>query len=281
MTTRSTGKGASGTAPAVSDAVVRAIAANAARHLLEADQHYKAQRFPSSTTSAVLSIEEAGKLNLLTIQGSTPRRKRHASHAMLFVAMLKGVSSWSWIAEWTKILRGESLPADLKLTEQQQRDVAAHPELEEFVRRIQAGELADSAERFRAWAEAVAAKEQRDGNFKTWERLFTGGLQEIRLYATYVDVSDSGELRRDPSAIDDDFAKFMCTGAVAFLLLTLLLAAQGRKCIEFRDLLRDFPDNLTGWAVLSDAISKVFPGLDSLPSLQSLAAKADAALRAR
>lgn len=279
MTNSSTGQSDVGTPPAVSDAALKAVSANAARHLLEADQHYKAKRYPSATASAVLSIEEAGKLNLLTIQGSTPKRKRHASHAMLFVALLKGIGSWRWIAEWTKILRGEALRADLELTEQQQLDVAEHPELEEFVRRVQAGELADSAERIRAWAEAVNAKEKRDGTYKTWERLFTDGLQATRLYATYVDVSDSGDLKRDPSAIDDSFAKFLCTGAVAFLVLTLLFAAQARECIEFQDLLKDFPDDLTGWSVLSDALVKIFPSLESLPSLQSLAAMADAAIK--
>ena len=176
-----------------------------------------------------------------------------------------------------KILRAEAPAADLDLTEQQRLDVAEHPELEEFVRRVQAGELADSAERLRAWAEAVTAKERRDGSFKIWERLFRDGLQNIRLYATYVDVSDSGELKRDPGEIDDNFAKFMCTGAVAFLALTLLFAVQGRKCIEFRGLLKNFPDDLTGWSVLSDALVKMFPSVEPIPSLQSLAAKADAA----
>ncbi len=168
----------------------------------------------------------------------------------------------------------------MELTDQQQMDVAQHPELEEFIRRLQAGEFADSAERLRAWTEAVTAKEMRDGTYETWERLFSGGLQATRLYATYVNVSDSGELERDPRAIDDDFARFICTGAVAFLFLTLLLVAQGRKRIVLRDLLKDFPEDLTGWVVLRDALIKPFTTLESIPSLQSLAAQADEALRA-
>jgi hypothetical protein len=277
MTNSSTGQSDVGTPPAVSDAALKAVSANAARHLLEADQHYKAKRYPSATASAVLSIEEAGKLNLLTIRGFAPKRKKHASHAMLFVALLKCIGSWRWTAEWVKILRAEAPAADLDLTEQQRLDVAEHPELEEFVRRVQAGELADSAERLRAWAEAVTAKERRDGSFKIWERLFRDGLQNIRLYATYVDVSESGDLKRDPSAIDEGLAKFICTGAVAFLVLALLLAAQARKCIELRHLLKDFPDDLSGWRVLSDALIQIFPSLESLPSLQSFAARVDAA----
>lgn len=280
MTDSSTNQSGAGVSPAVSDAAIQAVAANAARHLLEADQHYKAGRFPSATASAVLSIEEAGKLNLLTILGSTPKKKRHASHAALFIALLKAVGSWRWFAEWTKLLQGETQFSDVELTDQQQLDVAQHPELEQFVCRLKAGELADSAERLRAWTEAVTAKEMRDGTYKAWERLFSGGLQEARLYATYVNISDSGDLERDPRAIDDNFAKFLCTGAVAFVFLTILLAAQGRKCIVIRDLLKEFPDDLTGWVALRDALIKPFTTLESIPSLQSIAAQADQALRA-
>lgn len=280
MTKTSSDTQSAPTPPSVSDAAIKAVSANAARHLLEADLHYKAQRFPSAAASAVLSIEEAGKLNFLTIQGRTPKRRRHASHAMLFVSLLKAFGSWRWVAEWTKILRGEAAPAELELTEQQQMDIAEHPELERFVHRIQTGELADSADRLRAWAEAASAKEQRDGTYKTWERLFTDGLQHIRLYATYVDVTESGEVKREPAAIDDDFARLLCTGAAAFLALAILLAAQGRTCIELRGLFRDFPDDLTGWVVLKGALAKILPSLNPLPSLQSLVAAADESLRA-
>jgi AbiV len=101
---------------AISDDALRAVAKNATRHLVEADQHYKAARFPSATASAVLSIEEAGKLSLLATHGFVPKVKRHAAHAMLFVGLLKALGSWGWTVEWAKIIRGEVDHADLGLT---------------------------------------------------------------------------------------------------------------------------------------------------------------------
>lgn len=279
MANSSYNQSGAGVSPAVSDAAIQAVAANAARHLLEADQHYKAKRFSSATASAVLSIEEAGKLLHIIIHGVAPKRNRHASHAAFFIGLLKVVGSWRWSVEWTKFLQGTVGFADIELTDQQQMDVAEHPELEQFLRRLQAGELADSAERVRAWAEAVTAKEKRDGTYKTWERLFSRGLQETRLYATYVNVSDSGDLARDPRAIDNDFAKFICTGAVAFLFLTLLIAAHHRKCIVLRDLLKEFPEELTGWVALKYALIETFPALASIPFLEALVAQIDEVIR--
>jgi AbiV family abortive infection protein len=94
---------------AVTDAALRAVAANATRHLLEADQHYKARRYPSATASAVLSIEESGKLAFLASTGSMPKAKgraRHAMHAALFVALAKLFAADSaWVADWRKMLR--------------------------------------------------------------------------------------------------------------------------------------------------------------------------------
>lgn len=251
----------------VSDATLRAIAANAVRHLLEADRHYKAGQFPSAAASAVLSIEEAGKLSFITTHGRVPKEKRHAAHAMVFVALLKGLGQWNWYAEWTKFVVGGADPGELGLTAQQQQDIAAHPELAAFVERLQAGELSESEARIKAWSEAVDEKEKRDGTFKSWDRLFTGGLQAIRLTATYVDVAPSGDVKTDPNTIDDSFAMLMCTGAVGFLFLMLLLAGHKRKSLEVRDLLERVPGDVTGW----DALLKAFP---------FLAAKAEAANKA-
>lgn len=243
----------------VSDATLRAIAANAVRHLLEADQHYKAGRFPSATASAVLSIEEAGKLSHAAAQGSLPKEKRHAAHAILFVGVLKVCASWGWSAEWAKFIRGEFDPAALGLSAQQQQDIANHPELAEFVRRLQAGELVEQPERLQAWAAAVVAKEQRDGTMKQWEPLISKGLQAIRLRATYVDIGPSGEVQSGPSSIDEGNAKFMCTGAVGFLILTLLLAAYTRKSLELGDVVANVPDDVTGL----DTLRKAFPVLSA------------------
>jgi hypothetical protein len=64
----------------VSDAALRAVGTNALRHLLEADQHYKAGRYASATASAVLSIEGSGKLGFLAATGSMPKAKGAARH---------------------------------------------------------------------------------------------------------------------------------------------------------------------------------------------------------
>jgi hypothetical protein len=252
----------------VTDAALRAVAANATRHLFEADQHYKDRRYPSATASAVLSIEEAGKLSYITAHGSVPKEKRHAAHAMLFVALLKGLAQWDWTAEWARTIREGADLTQLGLTARQQHDVAAHSELAEFVRRLHAGELGDLTERVNTWAAAAIAKEQREGTFKFWDSLFTQGLQAIRLKATYVDVTASGEIQTDPNTIDDEFARFMCTGAVGFLVLALMLAMHTRKSLDLRDLLQAVPNDLTGWDVLYNALCKVLP---------TLAAQAEAA----
>jgi AbiV len=247
---------------AVSDASLRAIAVNAVRHLLEADQHYKAGRFPSATTSAVLSIEEAGKLSFLTAHGFVPKVKRHAAHAMLFLGLLKALGSWGWTADWAKIIRGEADPADLGLTAQQQQDIAAHPELAEFVRRVEAGELSDLAERNQALGAAVVAKERREGTFQPWDSLFANGLQAIRLKATYVDVTEAGDVQTDVNTFaDESMAKFMCTGAVSFLVVALLLAMYTRKSLEVQDLVGSVPDDVTGLDVLLKWTQRLFPYL--------------------
>jgi len=74
------------------------------RHLIEADQHDKASRFPSAIASAVLSIEEAGKLSVRTVQEFVPKEKRHATHAALFIALLNALKDWNWSAEWATII---------------------------------------------------------------------------------------------------------------------------------------------------------------------------------
>lgn len=272
MSTGSTGNAGNMQAVTVSDAALKAVAANAIRHLTEADQHYKAGRYPSAMASAVLSIEEAGKLSFLTLQRSAPKGKRHAAHAIMFVAMLAVFQTWGWAIEWRAIIRGEENPSDLGLSAQQQKDVAAHPEFAEFVRRVQAGELADLTERNAAWVAAVTAKEQREGSLQKWEPLFANGLQWVRLKATYVDVTSSGDAWNDPNALDGDFAKFMCTGAVGFLILMLLVAVNTRKSLEVRDLLDSVPDDVTGM----DTLRKLFPSLSARAAAAIVAEQAAA-----
>ena len=248
-------------ATAISDAALKAVAANAFRHLLEADQHYKAARFPSAIASAVLSIEEAGKLSFLGTHGHAPKEKRHAAHTVLFLGLLKALGSWSWTAEWVKFYMSGANPADVGLSAQQQHDVAAHPELAEFVRRLQAGELVDSTERLNVFAAATVEKEKRDGTHKPWESLFAKGLQSLRLKATYVDVTSAGEIQTDPSTLDDSDAKFWCTGAVAFVILALMLAKYQRKSLKLENLFTNVPDDLTGFEAVCKILCKIIPNL--------------------
>jgi|HubBroStandDraft_1064217.scaffolds.fasta_scaffold285855_1 hypothetical protein len=243
---------------AVNNAALGAVAANAMRHLIEADQHYKARRYPSATASAVLSIEETGKLAFFMFTGSPPKGKGHAKHAMhtvLFVALLKTVSSFGWSNDWRQILREGNTP-DAALTAQQKQTIADHPEVADFVRRVRAGELDDSKERLNAWAAAMTAKEQRDGTFKRWLPLITGGLQPLRLRATYVDVADSGDSWSGPDLNDSETPEILCAGALGLLGLMLAGASSIRETLDVRDLIESMPDDLTGLAVLRAA----FPG---------------------
>jgi AbiV len=240
---------------AATDAALRAVAANTVRHLLEADQHYKARRYPSATASAVLSIEESGKLAFLAATGSAPKakgRRRHALHSILFVALLKTFGSPGW--DWRKILAGGDAS---ELTAQQQQMIVDHPEFSDFVRRVQAGELDDLGERQKEWAAAMTAKEQRDGTIKQWLPLITGGLQELRLAATYVDVGESGDTVRAPDLNDAVMPELLCAGAMGLLLLVLALASSQRETLDVQDLAGSMPDDLTGF----DVLRRVFPGL--------------------
>jgi AbiV family abortive infection protein len=88
---------------AVSEGALKAVAANAVRHLIEADQHYKAGRYPSATVSAAISIEEIGKLGFLAATGSSPKKETryprgsfHRPHkGALKLAMVEGLDSIS------------------------------------------------------------------------------------------------------------------------------------------------------------------------------------------
>jgi hypothetical protein len=267
-------------ATVISDAALIAVAANAFRHVLEADQHYKATRFPSAIASAVLSIEEAGKLSFLGTHEHAPKERRHAAHAILFVGLLKALGSWSWTAEWVKFYMSGANPTDVRLSAQQQQDVAAHPELAEFVRRLQSGELADSTERLDVFAAATVEKEKREGKHQPWESLFAKGLQTLRLKATYVDVTQTGDVQTDPSALDESDAKFWCTGAVAFVILALMLAKHQRKSLQLENLFTNVnvPDDLTGFEVVYKVLCKIIPGLPAKTKAAELLNSAQAAI---
>lgn len=266
----------------ISDAALKAVAANALRHLLEADQHYKARRYPSATAAAVLSIEESGKLAFLVCNGFMPKAKgssRHAMHAALFVALVRMYSPDSaWIRDWRKVLHDGNAS---ELTNQQQQTVAAHPELAGFVRRVTAGELMESKARVEAWAAAAVAKEQRDGTSKRWEPLWTTGLQRLRLAATYVDVGESGNVVSEPDMSEAGLPEGLCAGAASVFMLAIALTSYVRKTIDVRHLGGSLPADMTGF----DLLRRAFPILDRVATtrpgaLGRLARRAQAASRA-
>ena len=126
-------------------AALMAIARNAARHLVEANQHYSGQRYPSALTSAIFAIEETGKLAIHSVGGEPPKsNQRHARHAILFYAMARMAEDLPSMLEWQPILRNGWTP-ETTLTERQQRALAEHPEYADILRRLQAGELSTLA----------------------------------------------------------------------------------------------------------------------------------------
>jgi hypothetical protein len=228
---------------AVTDEALWAVAKNAIRHLIEANEHYKGQRAASALASAVFAVEETGKMSLLAFHGETPKTKKHAAQAILFYALIR-VASWGWTWEWAKLLQN-ALGGDVILSEQQQRIVAEHPEFAELVRLIQAGELKNLGERQQAFANAIVAKDKRDGTEERWRPLLESGLQKFRLRATYVDVKETGV--SSPESIQLEEASAMCSLACALLSLLLsMLLLSGRLTMHKNELVSLFPDDLIG-----------------------------------
>jgi hypothetical protein len=230
-------------AKGISDAALCAVARNSIRHLVEADDHFKKQRFASALASAVFSIEECGKLYFvaLTGKGNQPHRLKQ----IFFVAMLKVLMGLGSLSKWQPILK-DGLPADAVLSEEQQKDIAEHPEIGTFVEELRAGRLTDPQERLAAFAQAVTKKEQRDGTTARWMPFFEGALHKLRMQATYVDIADSGEQKSDPSMIEASNAKFLCAGALGLLTISFGLMWERLSSLtdEFKQL--TLTDDLTG-----------------------------------
>jgi AbiV len=242
----------------VPEGALKALAANAIRHLIEANDHFKAGRYSSAQASVVLSIEESGKLGFLAGTGTTfTKGNRHAIHSILFVALLAVLEGLPQGSEWRPILRCEETPGDLNLTSRQQQTIAEHPEVAEFVRRVQAGDLPDKQGRLEAWSAAMVAKEQRDGTAKRWEPLITRGLQALRLNATYVDVNPSTGTWTDPGSVDVDLLKFLCTGAYGLLFIVLALTRHEHPTIELQEIAGGVPEGLIGADVVHGYVEKL------------------------
>jgi hypothetical protein len=230
-------------AKGISDAALCAVARNSIRHFLEADEHFKKQRFASALASAVFSIEESGKLYFvaLTGKGNQPHRVKQ----IIFVAMLKVLMGLGFWSPWREILK-YGLTADAVLSEEQLKNIADHPEIAAFVEALRAGQLTDQQQRCDTFIQAVIQKEQRDGTTDRWRPLIEGQLHKLRLRATYVDVSDAGEAVSDPSIFDADSTEFLCAGALGLLTISYAILRPRLVGIaeEFEKMI--LADDLTG-----------------------------------
>jgi hypothetical protein len=231
-------------AKGITDAALCAVARNSMRHFVEADEHFKKQRFASALASAVFSIEETGKLYFLAFGGG-PKIQTHRTKQMLFILLLTVLEGMGWWSHWRTMLK-DGLPADTVLSEQQLKDIADHPEIAAFVEALGAGQLTDPKQRLDTFIQAVIKKEQRDGTADRWRPFWEGQLHKIRLQATYVDVSDTGEPVSDPSMITAESAEFLCAGALGLLTLSfsVMKSRLSGPMDEFKKLV--VTDNLTG-----------------------------------
>jgi hypothetical protein len=198
-----------------------AVAKNAARHLIEANQHYVGERYPSAVCSAVFAIEETGKFSILSSGKPLPKsNKRHAVHAFMFYGISRVLEDWQWSMEWQPILR-KGWTSDVVLTERQQKMIAEHPEFADVVRRFQAGEISTPEERVQAFAAASLAKDNRDGTSARWKPVVEQGLNQLRIRATYVDVTETGVTGPNITSTEADG---ICWIALALLTLALMTA---------------------------------------------------------
>lgn len=231
------------------DAALLAIARNAIRHLIEADDHFKHQRYASALASAVFSIEESGKLGFVRATGKSGKNAtNHKLKQLPFLLMLKFAENFGWMAQWQRILK-EGLDPIASLTEQQEKFITEHPEFSEFIKRLRDGELTKKEDRMEAFAQAQSAKEKRDGTFDRWLPLFKGELNKLRFQATYVDIDDVGEVIADPSLLTAEQAEGMCAGALILLALSIEIFLPVHLKEDF---FKSFPDNFTGTRLLED-----------------------------
>jgi hypothetical protein len=242
--------------PAVSDAALWAVAQNAIRHLIEADEHFKKQRYASSLASAVLSVEETGKLHFLAFCGKTFEGNKHKGHQIIFVAALNLLAELPKTAPWQRILK-QGLLADAALSVELQQIVAENPEFNEFIDALRKGALSDPKERVAAWAKAMQAKKLRDGTTETWRPFIDGLFHKLRMKATYVDIGETGEVTSGPSFIDAGNAEFMCFGALGLLMLAFGLTVRARLWNHRDDFTRALPEDITGMATFMQVVRPI------------------------
>jgi hypothetical protein len=248
---------------AVSDAALWAVAQNSIRHLTEADDHFKKQRYASAFASAVLSIEEAGKANFLLATGKQAEKNSHRVNQLVFIGLLYVLTGLPKDAQWQTILK-EGLQADAALSAEQQQTIAEHPEFGEWIDRLRAGELTDTQERVNAWAQAALAQHNRDGTADRWRPMYEGLFHKLRLKATYVDVGEDGEVKSGPSMIQADNAELLCFGALGLLYVTLGITLKARPGLSSRaaECLKAFPDDMTSMATVKRILQLLQVSID-------------------
>jgi hypothetical protein len=213
-------------------AALVAVACNAARHLIEANEHYNEHRYASAVSSAIFAIEETGKLAIHSVGGEAPKsNKRHAAHALLFYALGRLSQDFQSMLEWQPILRN-GWTRETTLTERQQRTLAEHPEFAKLVERMQAGELSTLAERTLEFVAALGVKADRDGTNAKWKPIVEQGLNQLRIQATYVDVTDTGF--RTPYTITEGEAYALCWFGLGLLLLQLAMSVNVGPLKEYK-----------------------------------------------
>ena len=226
----------------VSDSALRAVAANAARHLIEGEQHLRAGRYPSAVASAILSAEETGKIAVL-LSGDAPKKHKHAIHGFFVMSMLSWLEGHNARAAWAKLI-DKSTPVQ-SLSPEDLEVIRREPEHAELIRRVESGEFKDAEQQRAAWAKAAAAKITREysdalaGRANVSEsrtELFTKGLQRLRLKATYVDVNSSGDLS-DPNSLTEDVAKGLCLVAGFTFASIAAIIGRHRPGLSFADLM--------------------------------------------
>jgi hypothetical protein len=228
----------------VPDVALVAVAKNSIRHANEADDHFKNQRFASGLSSAVLSIEETGKLFFLASTGKNITK--HPIKQLPYALLLTLAEQAQWIFYWQNILK-EGLELEAVLSDEQASFVSKNPEFADLVAELRAGKLTEVQERVTAFGAATEAMYKRDGTMERLRPWTEGALHKMRLQATYVDVNAAGDVTSDPSSIKSEFVEKLC-GVAALLLILAITIFVPKK--EAQQLAGSLHPDMTGSAIL-------------------------------
>lgn len=234
----------------ISESAFWAVAENSIRLLIEADELFKRHRPASALSTAVLSIEETGKLVFLNATGIC--EQRHRLKQWPFILMLFVCANLGRFSHWQQVLK-EGLDPISPLSDEQQRDVAAHPEFAEFVRRLRAGELTEKQERIEAFTPGAIAQCERDGTNAAWRPLIEGRLHELRMQATYADIGDAGEILPGPTSVSPETAEALIIGGVFLLAFAIKMILPERM----DDFMNSIPHEVSGQRLLMPLIEAV------------------------